>query len=232
MASVNSIDITSGDFTIGSWEIKDGTIQQGFYNIEQIPIKEFTALTKDEEIGKDIYLTAKVGSKQFKAKTDTKSYKELYEIYSSDGGEPTGKEMPLVYKDKNAFLYAAVLGFVLLFILVSLNDGASSSSSSLTNSNKISMCKSYIGKMFGRSPSIMRGQSVSDNGFLVSYTRSSDNSNWSYVCNIEDGRMVWASWNPNNQELGRWRFEDEVSYKISSDKVRFTVEGKSINLNL
>ncbi|WP_128080734.1 hypothetical protein [Salinivibrio costicola] len=171
--------------------------------------------------------------KSFKAKTDLKGYKEFYDIYSRLGGNPSGVELPIKYKTKNNIAALVIVVIIIYAMMSGGSDSDSSSTHKLTKSDKTEMCKEYIGKLFGRSPSRMSGTDVSDTAYLVSYKRKSDNKYFSYACSIDDGKMVWAAHNTlGNGELGRWRFEDEVSYKTSGNKVRFTVEGKTVSISL
>lgn len=229
---MSSLKIISGDFEKGDWQIEEPSINTGFYNVQEIPISEITNVEKEEEIDEDIYISVTVGEKSFKAKTNPKGYKEFYDIYSRLGGQPSGVDLPLRYQTASN-LASLVFLMVVVVIIFAMVSGDSDPDSSLTKADKTEMCKEYIGKLFGRSPAIMSGTARSDTFYSVSYIRKSDNKKWSYVCNIDSGSMVWAAHNPlGNGELGRWRFEDEVSYKTSGNKVRFTVEGKTVSISL
>lgn len=229
---MSSLHIISGDFENTDWQIEEPSINTGFYNVQEIPISEITNVEKEEEIDEDIYISVTVGEKSFKAKTNPKGYKEFYDIYSRLGGQPSGVDLPLRYQTASN-LSSLVFLMVVVVIIFAMVSGDSDPDSSLTKADKTEMCKEYIGKLFGRDPWRMSGKSVSDTAYLVSYRRKSDNKKFESVCNIDDGKMLWAGWNIFGEgELGRWRFEDEVSYKVTGNKVRFTVEGETVSISL
>ncbi|OOF20861.1 hypothetical protein BZJ19_16920 [Salinivibrio proteolyticus] len=230
---MRSLSIISGDFEKTDWQIDKDNINTGLYNIQKIPFSEITSVEKEEEIDKDIYISVTVGEKSFKAKTNLKGYKEFYDIYSRMGGQPSGIDLPIKYKTKSNIAVLVIIVIVIYAIVAGDSDPDSSSTHNLTKSDKIEMCKEYIGGLFGRPPSRMSGTAVSDTAYLVSYKRKSDSKYFSYACSIDDGKMVWAAHNAlGNGELGRWRFEDEVSYKTSGNRVSFTLRSKTVNINL
>lgn len=104
-----------------------------------------------------------------------------------------------------------------VFLLLTACGNGFDANKDLTQNEKIEVCKNYIGSLFGRSPSIMRtGIIKEDGGFFaeIVYTRKSDNTQWKNMCHISGNNITWASL--ENNQLGRWRFEDEVQLELDS----------------
>ncbi|MCC4799831.1 hypothetical protein BCT30_02035 [Enterovibrio norvegicus] len=102
---------------------------------------------------------------------------------------------------------------------------ASEAYKELALSEKSKLCKAYIGQLFSKPVSIIDNYKNQDDLIFVRYIRSSDQTAWSYVCEVSDERMVWAGWLTDTQEWGRWRFEDEVTLKYDNgtNKITFRV---------
>lgn len=63
----------------------------------------------------------------------------------------------------------------------------------------IEICKGVIAQVMGRDPSIISAQANDSDVIVLSYTRESDGSKWTYRCKLNGNTAVWAS------ETGRWR---------------------------
>jgi transposase len=75
------------------------------------------------------------------------------------------------------------------------------------------ICRATIAAVMGRSPSIIKLESISGDQINVAYTRSDDGSRWRNRCRIQGQTIVWAT------AEGRWRNspEDEViTYSTST----------------
>lgn len=82
-----------------------------------------------------------------------------------------------------------------------------------------SLCRSYIAKIMGRHISIVRTKHIKyDGGHFVKayYNRTSDGDYFEFVCSLDNNNIVWAGVF-NGNELGRWRYEDEMKYKRNKD---------------
>lgn len=78
--------------------------------------------------------------------------------------------------------------------------------------NDADICKSAIGTMFYKDPSIIN--SKKEGGvYKISYVRKADNSSWVYKCKIDNGQVNWGSYN------GRWRnhkLDSVVTYTVNN----------------
>lgn len=218
--------ILSGDFSGTSWRLEDEILSSGFYNTQLLPITEITEITKKEVIGKNLYVDFKLGDKyQFTAQMKEKDFKAIYEKFLKVGKNPKEKELPLTKKSTSNVIFS-ILGVLFLLSIFSSSSESFDATKDLTQNEKIKVCKNYIGSMFGVSPNIMRtGIIKNDDGFFaeIIYTRKVDNTQWKNMCHISGNNITWASLYDN--QLGRWRFEDEVQLEVTSK----TKESKTIS---
>ncbi|MCG6202510.1 hypothetical protein [Psychromonas antarctica] len=142
---MKTIQFIAGDFGEGAWELEEQNLKSGFYNVEEIPISEIKQITKENEIGKDIYITVVVGiDKTFKAKTQIKTYQALYDTFLKVGGNPVGIKLPVRKKSKGNVIFALI---GLFFLYAIFNGGDSSSTSDpLRKMALLSSCQVSIEK--------------------------------------------------------------------------------------
>ena len=218
--------ILSGDFSGTYWRLEDEILSGGFCKTQVLPITEITEITKKEVIGKNLYIDFKLGEKyQFTAQMKEKDFKVIYEKFLKVGNNPKEKELPLIKKSISTAIFS-ILGVLFLLFIFSSSSESFNATKDLTQNEKIKVCKNYIGSMFGVSPNIMRtGIIKNDSGFFaeIIYTREVDNTQWRNMCHISGNNITWASLYDN--QLGRWRFEDEVQLEIKSK----TEKSKTIN---
>ena len=94
----------------------------------------------------------------------------------------------------------------------------------ISEENKLRLCKSYIGSLFGRTTRIMSGNSFGNGYFEVQYTRQYDSTTWKYKCTIKNGSITWAAWLKHERRWGRWRNEDRVNYTYEHENKRIKYE--------
>ena len=109
----------------------------------------------------------------------------------------------------------AGIGVVIVFILYAIGSDSGSTSSKLSKENAKSLCRSYIAQQMGRPSSIIRTQHIKyDGGHFVKayYYRPSDGDYFEFVCSLDNNTILWAGIFDGN-DIGRWRYEDEMKYK-------------------
>lgn len=88
-----------------------------------------------------------------------------------------------------------------------------------SESDKITICKAYIGKIFITDTEIINHKKTDKNGKIyVKYRRPNDNSLWNHVCEFNEKTVIWAGWMKHDKEWGRWRDEDRAKIKKSNEK--------------
>lgn len=108
--------IVKGNFKDTDWELKKSVLSSGYYNKLEIPMTEVTDLTQKEKIGKEVYADFKLGTGQtFTAKMREKDYKEVYEIFISEGDNPQLSQLPIEKKSIKDIVWSVIS---LLFIIV------------------------------------------------------------------------------------------------------------------
>ncbi|EOX1774580.1 MULTISPECIES: hypothetical protein [Vibrio] len=215
---MKNINIIKGDFSGEIWQLEKDLIKTGFYKIKHIPFSEITELKKLEVTKKEHFVEFSLADgKSFISTMSQKTYDSCYKSFIEFGNQPKNLELPLVNKSKSNVILA---GFGILFLAVILRGEPEKQ---LVTSEKVTLCKAYIGEMFGKPVSIIDNYKNSDGLIYVRYVRASDKTSWSYVCDVSGGRMVWAGWMNDTQNWGRWRFEDEVklNYDNNSKKMVF-----------
>ncbi len=116
---------------------------------------------------------------------------------------------------KNYVIIGVIVAVFLLLIIG--RDGTSNNR--LSNQSAEKLCRSYISKLFSRSIWIIKTSHIKyDGGHFVKayYNRTSDGKYFEYVCSIHNGDIIWAGVF-NRNEIGRWRYEDEMNYKKNED---------------
>lgn len=109
-------------------------------------------------------------------------------------------------------VFCGMIILLVSLLLVSHNDNFV-----WTNSQKIELCKAYIGSMFGRPIKIINYYSRDDKGRVyVRYKRPSDGIVWSYSCDFNESSMIWSGFLNDTGKWGRWRQEDRVQLRFSS----------------
>lgn len=96
-------------------------------------------------------------------------------------------------------------------------------------SEKSKICTAYIGQIFNKPTRIIENYRNKDGLTYVRYTRSSDSTRWSYVCDISNDKIVWATWLNDSKKWGRWRTEDKVNLTYNNEKneASFKLNGRS-----
>ena len=83
---------------------------------------------------------------------------------------------------------------------------------------KQQICIAAIASTMGRSPSIVKIDSIQSNVIHLSYVRKDDGSNWKYRCKFAGSRVILAS------DTGRWRTDQYDS------KITFSVNGTELSI--
>ncbi|MGR5050592.1 PDZ domain-containing protein [Photobacterium damselae] len=99
---------------------------------------------------------------------------------------------------------------------------------SLSNNQKSTLCKAYIGSIFGHSPRIIEHYDTDKDGLVyVRYVRKSDSTLWSYRCDFsnDNRQIIWSAFLLPDQQWGRWRDEDTTAldYNTSGKLAMFEV---------
>lgn len=217
---MKKIKILEGDFEATDWDIDSDEISKGLFLKQKIPFSEIVDVATQEIIKNKHYVTVKTSkNKEFKASMADNAYKIFYENYLKHGNKPKDVELPVEQKDKVTIGAAIVIGIILV-----ANSQNNNNLKNLSERDAQTLCASYIGKIFGHSPSIISTELLKkDSGFFIkaSYRRPSDNSRWDNVCHISGDTITWAGL--NNGEFGRWRYEDDATIYYSSDLKAFKI---------
>lgn len=217
---MKKITILEGDFEAGDWETDSEGISKGFFSTKKIPYSEIVDVTTLEIIKKKHYVLIKTSNnKELKASMADNAYKVFYENYLKHGNNTKNIDLPVEKKDKVMIGAAIVIG-----IIVVANNQSNTKTSELSDWDAKTLCADYIGKTFGRSPSIISTELLKkDSGFFIkaSYRRSSDNTRWENVCHISENTITWAAL--NNGEPGRWRYEDDATIYFNSGLKAFKI---------
>ncbi|MDD1795161.1 hypothetical protein LRP50_18695 [Enterovibrio sp. ZSDZ42] len=228
------LHVVRGDFSGEKFELKKNMLQSGFYNIKLIPIPEIVSFTKldSESTEKTLYVEIMLfNGRGFVASMVPKTYKACYEAFERMGNNPSEVLVPIIRKSKSNIIYTAIGSIFILSIL-----GGGQPKRELLLSEKAMLCKAYIGQLFSKPINIIDNYKNQDGLVYVRYIRPSDYTAWSYVCDVSSGNMLWAAWQVDTQEWGRWRFEDEVklNYNKEGNKVNFKMvdTGKLVEVKL
>jgi len=252
---MKKIEILSGDIEQGKWEISDRKLRKGKYVIKEVPFRDIVSITKEEQIGRKSHIKVDLGSGQsFKAVVGNSAFNELYSYFSKYGNQPINQQLPLSRYSKSELFFLGIIGILGGMFVVGqfINDGTTAQSSSssrsysssssesssttppaednfdmttLSSATKVNVCKEFIGRYFGRPPSIIEHVRTDDSGNIyVSYVREDDGTVWDNVCSIDKNTIIWAGWKKFEEEWGRWRNEDRTTLSLSSegDAVVFT----------
>ncbi|MDP2562759.1 hypothetical protein [Psychrobium sp. 1_MG-2023] len=164
----------------------------------------FVALTiKIRSVNRDL-------KKQLKTNADSKA--------KSEQNEGWYKSYIASYSDHY------VVGFIALIMLIAIVTNKADEKTRVTQKKnwstveQVKVCKVYIGKLFHKQPSIITHYRTDGNNVYVRYVRSLDNTTWSYVCNTEGNKMVWAGYLSDTKNWGRWRFEDEITLSYNNEQ--------------
>ncbi|WP_434926338.1 hypothetical protein [Shewanella sp. HL-SH2] len=135
-------------------------------------------------------------------------------------------------KKEESFLRKYFIWTLAAIILVIVYLGMNSSKSKQqtkkewTAQEKVSLCKAYIADQFGKPRDIMKLERVDIKDLVyISYIRSSDNTTWNYVCEVNPSSIQWAGL--IDGQWGRWRTEDEAAISYDhKEKVACTGQAK------
>ncbi|KQA16291.1 hypothetical protein [Vibrio metoecus] len=215
------IKIVKGDFSGEIWRLEKDRIEIGFYKLRKIPFSEVIELKKLEITKKEHFVEFSLADgKKFTSSMSKKTYESCYKSFIELGNQPKSMSLPVHGKSKSNVI-CSVLGVLFLIVLL----GGGGSKKELLTSEKATLCKAYIGEMFGKPMASIDNYKNSEGLVYVRYIRSSDNTAWSYVCDVSTDSMVWAGWLHDSQSWGRWRNEDKVKLKYddTSKKMAFTM---------
>lgn len=124
------ITIVKGDFD-GTWILDKETMTKGIFKKQEIPITEVIRLTKEETIGKDLYIAFELGTTQtFTAIMKEKDYKKVYDKFLKVGNNPKHCELPIKRNAVGNVIWSGVGMLILIAMLSGGNNKPSSSSSS------------------------------------------------------------------------------------------------------
>ncbi|HFQ5319113.1 TPA: hypothetical protein ACGUXP_004496 [Vibrio vulnificus] len=216
---MKKIEIIKGDFSGDTWSLEKDGMETGFYKVKRIPMSEIIELNKLEVTKKEHFVEFVLADgKTFVASMNQKTYDSCYKMFLEIGNQSKKLELPVLRKSKSNVIYST-LGF--LFLVGFLSGGKPEKE--LVTSEKVTLCKAYIGKLFGKPICIIDNYKNSDGLVYVRYVRPSDNTAWSYVCDVSNGEMIWAGWLSDEQRWGRWRNEDRVTLKYdeTTNKMSF-----------
>jgi hypothetical protein len=253
---MSKVEVISGDFEQGKWKLDENKLMRGKYIVRQIPVHDMTSLTKEEEVGGTIYVTAVFGTGQsLKAAMSRGAYRCLYESFSRHGNNPLNNELPLRKKSIKEFFFLAVGLGVAAVILADRNNGenktvandelasetiegktgTSVNTHTLSEKDKVSLCKAYIGELLIKSTSIINHKRTDDNGLIyVEYVREVDNSLWKQACEVNVDNIIWSAWLNDTKEWGRWRDEDRQTlyYNEQGSSIEFSTPRNEDNIKV
>jgi hypothetical protein len=110
---------------------------------------------------------------------------------------------------------------IILFFIGLIFSGSDEGEITLSQSNKVEMCKKFIAQAYYKPISIMRKSytSTQDSSDIVrvEYTRKSDNSLWRFACQIGSNTIVYNTWQKDVNDWGRWRYDEEKTFKIKTN---------------
>jgi hypothetical protein len=126
------------------------------------------------------------------------------------------------------------LGVVCVITLIS---GCNEAAYSFSETQRENICKNYIGAIMLKDPSIVNVYDTNNKSQIyVRYTRSIDSTVWSYVCSIKENSAIWAAWQQDQKEWGRWREEDRVNLLVDDNNktisFKLPIGGKSVTIPL
>ncbi|PMM40011.1 hypothetical protein [Vibrio splendidus] len=218
---MKDIKIIKGDFSGETWRLEKDRIEAGFYKLRQVPFSEVIELKKLETTRKEHFVEFSLADgKNFTSSMSKKTYESCYKLFIESGNQPKDLTLPVHGKSKSNVILSG-LGVLFLIGLF----GGGEPEKELVTSDKATLCKAYIGEMFGKPTASIDNYKNSEGLVYVRYIRSSDNTAWSYVCDVSGDSMVWAGWLHDSQSWGRWRNEDKVKlkYNDTSKKIAFTM---------
>jgi len=139
--------------------------------------------------------------------------------------------------ENNKFTFREIVFYLILFLIIfsmfAYSDKSSEPAFRINQFDKAKICQQYISLIMGKSSSTQiysshqKSDSMSD-FFKVFYTRG-NGVKWEYICSLDHKNeiLTWAPLFSSNSEfdiqhrrqnggdpLGRWRYEDEGSYKL------------------
>ncbi|KOE80322.1 hypothetical protein P4S52_20560 [Vibrio sp. SA48] len=218
---MKNIKIIKGDFSGETWSLEKDRIEIGFYKVRQIPLSEVVELNKLEVTKKEHFVEFSLADgKKFTSSMSKKTYESCYKSFIESGNQPKNMSLPVHGKSRSNVIWSG-LGVLFLIGLF----GGGEPEKELMTSEKATLCKAYIGEIFNQPTARIDNYKNSEGLVYVRYIRASDNTAWSYVCDVSEGSMLWAAWILDSQSWGRWRYEDEVKlkYNETSKKMAFTM---------
>jgi hypothetical protein len=113
------------------------------------------------------------------------------------------------------------LGVFLIAVL--FIDSSSTEVKDLTANDKVKLCKSYVGALFGKPTGAISHYKTDGSHIYVSYFTNNRSEQWKYACSVKQNEMLWAGWFSDRGEWGRWRYEDTVKLQYHDQKITFNM---------
>ncbi|WP_149982467.1 zinc-ribbon domain-containing protein [Pseudoalteromonas rhizosphaerae] len=159
------------------------------------------------------------------------SLKEVITFKASCTSEPksTHNNFPLVTIPQNKHFNKAVIVFIFLLVIAALAPDKEESEF-YSAEDKSRLCRAYIGTVFHKPFTHVSAYNQHGNHTYVEYTRNSDMTNWQYVCNVTDKEIVWAGWQSDLNDWGRWRYEELGKLSYREDENIVIISGKKIDV--
>ncbi len=87
----------------------------------------------------------------------------------------------------------------------------------------VDLCKAAIAVEMGRDAKSMKTETAGETPEIF-YNRKDDGKKFSYRCKVQDNRIVWRTYFPEEREWGRWR---DGEYDAT---VTYTVKGGTLHI--
>ncbi|MBH0050929.1 MULTISPECIES: hypothetical protein [unclassified Pseudoalteromonas] len=110
-------------------------------------------------------------------------------------------------------IYKKFIKSILIVITITLSACGSADNGAFS---KQQICIATIASIMGRSPSIVKIDSIKGNVTHLSYVRKDDGTNWKYRCKFEGSRVIWAS------DAGRWRtdqYDSKITFLVDENEL-------------
>lgn len=118
---MGTINIVRGDFYGERWGFEKNKLQNGIYNVKEIPIEEVIKLTKLDVTKKETLVEILLSDgKSFISSMNAKTYDSFYAAFVRNGNNPRYVDLPILKKSKSNVAWA-VFSLVFIFSLFNIN---------------------------------------------------------------------------------------------------------------
>ncbi|MEZ8081903.1 hypothetical protein [Enterovibrio norvegicus] len=105
-----------------------------------------------------------------------------------------------------------LVAFFILIVAIKVADNSERPNITLSDTDKITLCKSYIANIFHRQPSVYSHYKTDEEGLIyVRFIRPNDGTLWVNRCKITSENMLWSTYLKDDKKWGRWRVEDKAN---------------------